>query len=55
MKNIRTDPTRRKLLPPPDVRIMLDRNYIMAAAGVLSQIYPEAAKELLLESVGFTC
>lgn len=55
LKNIKTDPTRQKLLPPADVRIMLDRNYIMAAAGVLSQIYPEAAKELLLESVGFTC
>jgi uncharacterized protein (TIGR01319 family) len=53
--NIKTDPSGRKLLPSRDVQVLLDRNYIMAAAGVLSQIYPEAAKRLLLESVGFTC
>ena len=48
---IKTDPMRRKLLPSRDARVLLDRHYIMAATGVLSQRYPEAAKTLLRDSL----
>jgi len=50
--SIRKDPRERKLLPPPDTKVLLDNNYIMATAGILSQQYKEDAKKLLLESVG---
>jgi hypothetical protein len=49
----RRDPRKRKLLPPPDTKILVDNEYIMATAGVLSQQYKEEAKQLLLESIGF--
>ena len=42
----------RELFPPVESRILLDENYIMAAAGVLSVEFPEAAAELILESLG---
>ena len=48
---IKPDPRRRKLLPSRNARVLLDRHYIMAAAGVLSQRYPEAAKKLLRDSL----
>jgi hypothetical protein len=53
--HIKADPSKRKLLPPPEARVLLDQHYIMAAAGVLSQYYPEAATALLLESLGLPC
>jgi hypothetical protein len=34
--------------------VYLDRNNIMAAAGVLARRFPEAARTLLLDSIGFT-
>jgi uncharacterized protein (TIGR01319 family) len=54
LRNLKTDPRGRKLLPPKHAQVLLDQNYIMAAAGVLSQQYPEAAKTLLLASVGLS-
>jgi uncharacterized protein (TIGR01319 family) len=53
--HIKADPRQRKLLPPHDARVLLDQHYIMAAAGVLSQYYPEAATALLLDSLGLPC
>jgi hypothetical protein len=52
LKDLRTDPRARKLLPPRDANVLLDRDYIMAAAGVLARRFPEAAEILLLESLG---
>jgi uncharacterized protein (TIGR01319 family) len=40
------------LLPQQMPKIFIDRQYIMAAAGVLSGHYPEAAQKLLLNSLG---
>jgi hypothetical protein len=51
--NFHRDPRERKLLPPTDIKVLLDNDYIMATAGVLSQQYEEEAKQLLLQSVGF--
>lgn len=51
LTELRKDPKKRKLLPPPEASILLDRDYIMSAAGVISQQYPVEAKKLLLESV----
>ncbi len=48
---MKRDPLQRKLLPPPDARVLIDRHYIMAAAGVLSQRYPEEARVLLRDSL----
>jgi len=50
--DLRRDPLKQKLLPPPDARILIDRDYIMAAAGVLADLYPEAAAALMLRSIG---
>ncbi len=49
--HLKTDPLQKKLLPPREARVLLDRHYIMAATGVLSQDYPEAAKTLLRDSL----
>lgn len=51
---LRRDPRERKLLPPPGTKVLLDNEYIMATAGVLSQQYKEEATQLLLQSVGET-
>jgi hypothetical protein len=53
LHNIKPDPRKTKLLPPRDAVVYLDRNNIMAAAGVLSRRYPQEAVALLLESIGF--
>lgn len=53
LKNIKPDPRKSKLLPPVDAAVYLDRNNIMAAAGVLSRRYPQEAAALLLKSIGF--
>lgn len=52
LNHLKPDPRKRKLLPPTDVRVLLDRHYIMAAAGVLGRRFPEEATALLLESLG---
>ena len=51
LRNIKPDPRKSKLLPPPDAAVHLDGNNIMAAAGVLSLRYPQQALALLLESI----
>ncbi len=33
------------LLPPPEARILVDRNYLFSALGTLAQAYPEDVKE----------
>jgi uncharacterized protein (TIGR01319 family) len=48
---LRRDPSGRKLLPPPGTPILLDSHYIMAAAGVLSRRFPDAALQLLKQSI----
>ena len=53
LHNIKADPRKSKLLPPRDAAVYLDRNNIMAAAGVLSRRYPQEAGKLLLESIGY--
>lgn len=55
LSTIRQDPRERKLLPPSDARVLIDRNYIMASVGVLSQQYRQAAVTLLLDSLGHVC
>ena len=45
---------RRKLFPPQDARILLDNDYIMASLGALSRHYPQAARRLLLKSLGIS-
>jgi uncharacterized protein (TIGR01319 family) len=50
--SVRQDPRGCALLPAKDTPVLLDRHYIMATAGVLSQIHKEAAKKLLLASIG---
>lgn len=40
-----------ELLPSKDVRILVDRLYIMASLGVISEKYPKGALKLLLESL----
>ncbi len=52
LRNRKDDPRKRKLLPPDTARVLLDRHYIMAAAGVLSQHYPRQARQLLRQSLG---
>jgi hypothetical protein len=32
------------LLPPPDARILIDRNYLFSALGTLAQAYPLEVK-----------
>ena len=54
LRHVKADPRKSKLLPPRDAAVYLDRNNIMAAAGVLSRRYPQAAGELLLESIGYS-
>ena len=39
------------LLPEGEVKILIDKDYIMASVGVLSEKYPEAALKLMLKSL----
>lgn len=41
-----------ELYPGPEARVLLDRDYILAAAGVMAGRYPEAAAVLALGSLG---
>lgn len=41
----------RELYPPREARILLDRHYIMAAAGVISREYPAGAAALIAASL----
>lgn len=42
-----------KLLPLPEAGILIDSDYIMASLGVLSKVYPEAALQLMLNSLHY--
>jgi hypothetical protein len=53
LQNIKPDPRGLKLLPPRDAVVYLDRDNVMAAAGVLGRRYPREARKLLLESIGY--
>jgi hypothetical protein len=54
LASIRTDPAKRKLLPPKAASVLLDRHYIMASAGVLLKKHPDTALVLLKESLGLS-
>ncbi|MDO9628523.1 MAG: glutamate mutase L [Acholeplasmataceae bacterium] len=41
-----------KLIPDPNTKVYIDYDYIFASLGVLSHLYPNQAKELLLKSIG---
>jgi uncharacterized protein (TIGR01319 family) len=41
-----------RLYPLPETAVLLDRDYLMAAAGLMSGEYPEAARSLLAASLG---
>ena len=41
----------RHLLPPPEARILLDRDYLFSALGTLAQAYPEDVKATFREWV----
>jgi hypothetical protein len=45
-------PERGPLLPPPDIDIRIDRDYLMAAAGVIGEEFPGAALALMRASLG---
>jgi len=51
LENLRRDPGGKKLLPPRDARVSIDHQYIMASAGLLAAVNPDAAKAILLESL----
>lgn len=40
-----------ELLPPSDVQVLIDNDYIMASLGVMSKKYPEIALKLLKKSL----
>jgi len=44
----------RRLLPPPEARVLIDENYLLAALGVLSREFPVQARNLMLESLGWS-
>ena len=48
-----SSPHGKALLPETVPEILIDRSYIMAAAGVISREYPQAAVKLLQESLGY--
>lgn len=51
LKGVTRNPLGDKLLPNPEVTILIDNDYIMASLGVLSKAHPEAALRLLLQSI----
>lgn len=51
LRRILSSGTGRELYPPPESRILLDRDYIMAALGVLADDYPAGAAVLLRRSL----
>ena len=43
---------RKRLYPPPTAELLIDRDYVFAAAGALAGTHPEAALALLMHSIG---
>jgi uncharacterized protein (TIGR01319 family) len=54
LQQIRRDPHQRKLLPPVDARVLIDRDYIMASAGIMGRRHRGAAARLLAASLGLS-
>ncbi len=54
LDKLKNNRDQRLLLPGKEARILIDRDYIMASAGVMSRKYPETALKLLLASLGIT-
>lgn len=52
LRNIKSDPKMKKLLPPKDAKVLIDRDYIMAQAGVMGTIYKDEALRLMQKSIG---
>jgi len=52
LKNINDKAPGKELYPPSSAKVLIDRDYIMAACGVLSKKYPEEALRLLKNSLG---
>lgn len=52
LEKIQTMGRGERLYPQKEAKVLLDRNYLLASLGVLSRHYPEAAKRLMLESIG---
>ncbi len=52
LRHIRRDPHKRKLLPPAGARVLIDADYIMAAAGIMGRLHRKAAASLLLAGMG---
>lgn len=52
MKSIALSNKGNELLPNKEAQILVDKNYILASLGVLSEKYPEAAAKLLKDSLG---
>ncbi|HPX92737.1 MAG TPA: glutamate mutase L [Bacillota bacterium] len=40
-----------RLYPPTQVRVMIDKDYLMASCGVIARTYPDAAVQLLMDSL----
>ncbi|NLA95717.1 MAG: DNA mismatch repair protein MutL [Clostridiaceae bacterium] len=40
-----------RLFPPPQVNVMMDKDYLMASCGVIARTYPEAAVQLMMDSL----
>jgi len=51
IKSVLSSSSEKNLYPRKDVECFIDHHYIMASTGVLSKIYPEAAVQLLSESL----
>lgn len=41
-----------RLLPPPDAKCAIDRDYVMASCGALARFHPDAAVAIMLRSLG---
>jgi hypothetical protein len=52
LAGIRRDPHKKKLLPPPEAAVHIDRDYVMAAAGILGERYRDAACAVMRKSLG---
>jgi hypothetical protein len=52
LTHIRRDPHKKKLLPPVGARVLIDADYIMAAAGIMGRRHRKAAEYLLMASAG---
>jgi uncharacterized protein (TIGR01319 family) len=52
LAGLRAEHRGQELLPPPEARVLLDRDYVLAPCGVLAAGHPGAAIALMLRSLG---